>query len=106
MTYTFAELEVSESTFDEIAQKLKDAGYDHAFIDNAIDMHGIGLVKEKPPEPKAPTDFDNYMALINQHGCYSGQVSAGMGEIEVAYTDMRGVSYRARFTNDGKRIPE
>ena len=46
-THTFAELEVSEAVRNEIAEKLRSAGYDHAFVDGAIDMHGIGLVLEK-----------------------------------------------------------
>ena len=44
-TRTFAKLEVSTATYDEIAGKLRAAGYDHAFIDGAIDMHGIGLTR-------------------------------------------------------------
>lgn len=45
-TYTFAELEVSPATYDEIRQLLEEAGYRHAFLDGgAIDMHGIGLVR-------------------------------------------------------------
>lgn len=49
-THTFATLEVSKATYDEIAAKLKAAGYDHAFVKatgkdgEVIDMHGIGLV--------------------------------------------------------------
>lgn len=48
MTHTYAELEVTEPTYNEIAQKLKAAGYDHAFMPekgqrDTIDMHGIGL---------------------------------------------------------------
>lgn len=53
-THTFATLEISTSAFDEIKKKLKDAGYDHAFVeDNVIDMHGIGLIpaSEKSNEP-------------------------------------------------------
>jgi hypothetical protein len=49
-TYTYAELAVSQATYDEIAQKLRAAGYDQAFhtYDNRtiIDMHGIGLVPD------------------------------------------------------------
>lgn len=50
-THTYATLEVSATTYDEIASKLKQAGYDHAFIESpteskpVIDMHGIGLVR-------------------------------------------------------------
>lgn len=48
-TYTYAILEVSEATYKEIYDKLKAAGYTHAFDDRkggetpVIDMHGIGL---------------------------------------------------------------
>lgn len=48
-THTFAELEVSPRTYDEIAVKLRVAGYDHAFVadstNGGIDMHGIGLTR-------------------------------------------------------------
>lgn len=56
MTHTYAELEVSAQTYTEIARKLREAGYDHAFIESGhsvsktIDMHGIGLVVK--PEPR------------------------------------------------------
>jgi len=52
MTHTYAELEVSRATYDEIAQKLREAGYDHVFMPErgretpTIDMHGIGLILE------------------------------------------------------------
>ena len=46
-TYTYVELEVSAAAYDEIAGKLRAAGYDHAFHDHTIDMHGIGLTKAK-----------------------------------------------------------
>lgn len=45
-TRTFATLEVSGAAYDEIAAKLLEADYGHAFIDDAIDMHGIALVRE------------------------------------------------------------
>lgn len=45
-THTYAELEVSAQAYDEIAKLLRDAGYDHVFMDGgAIDMHGIGLTR-------------------------------------------------------------
>jgi hypothetical protein len=49
-THTYAEMEISPAAFDEIAEKLKDAGYGHAFIREegcwpTLDMHGIGLVR-------------------------------------------------------------
>lgn len=45
MTHTLAKLEISAAAFDEIAAKLREAAYDHAFVDGAIDMHGIGLAR-------------------------------------------------------------
>ena len=45
MTHTFSLLEVSHSTYDEIESLLREAGYGHAFIENAIDMHGIALTR-------------------------------------------------------------
>ncbi|MCY4470769.1 MAG: hypothetical protein OXC08_18805 [Thiotrichales bacterium] len=49
-THTFVELAVSDAVYDEIASKLREAGYDHAFVDGAIDMHGIGFVRETKEE--------------------------------------------------------
>ena len=46
-THTYAILEVSAAVYAEIREKLKAAGYDHAFHldDNreVMDMHGIAL---------------------------------------------------------------
>ena len=49
MTHTYVELEVSAAVYDEIAMKLKNAGYAHVFLDNdqVMDMHGIALKKEE-----------------------------------------------------------
>ena len=53
-THTYVTLEVSEMTYAEIAEKLRVAGYDHAFDRNGeIDMHGLALVKEAPRNPEA-----------------------------------------------------
>jgi hypothetical protein len=55
MTYTHVLLEVSQSAYDEIATKLRTAGYDHAFNEHGeIDMHGIALVPADEPPPPAP----------------------------------------------------
>ncbi len=47
MTYTYAILEVSPSTFNEIKSKLEEAGYQEAFHQEdeglLIDMHGMAL---------------------------------------------------------------
>lgn len=46
-TYTFATMEVSQATYDEIAGKLREAGYDHAFVKSddgvLLDMHGVAI---------------------------------------------------------------
>ena len=57
MTYTYAVLEISEAAWAEIAGKLREAGYDHAFHDEfgeaerhrvLVDMHGIALTPARP----------------------------------------------------------
>jgi hypothetical protein len=59
-THTFAELEVTQKTYDEIAGKLREAGYSHAFIDGAIDMAGISLTVS----PEKPCDHSwEYMSI-------------------------------------------
>lgn len=47
ITHTFVELEVSREAYLEIYTLLANAGYHHAFIDGAIDMHGIALTKRE-----------------------------------------------------------
>lgn len=49
-TYTYVELEVSAAAYDEIAGKLRAAGYDHAFQDGTIDMHGLALTRATEEE--------------------------------------------------------
>jgi len=60
MTHTFAELEVSEKAYDEIKALLEAAGYAHAFVDGAINMHGIGLTKP---------NYDDWIAPENTFNC-------------------------------------
>jgi hypothetical protein len=43
MTYTYAILDVSRATYEEVALLLRAAGYDHCFDRDVIDMHGIAL---------------------------------------------------------------
>ena len=65
MNYTYALLAVSESTYNEIAEKLREAGYDQAFHQDAtltslngqvIDMHGIALSLSDEPTPEREDD--------------------------------------------------
>lgn len=45
-THTFAELEVPAAVYDDIADRLRQAGYDHVFLEGgAMDMHGIALTR-------------------------------------------------------------
>jgi hypothetical protein len=65
ITHTFAELEVSEAAYLEIYTLLAQAGYHHAFIDGAIDMHGIALTRKREPETQAP---ERLMAQLMKEG--------------------------------------
>jgi len=52
MTYTYAIMGVSESTYNEIKAKLEAGGYQHALHEDSkgvivLDMHGIALAKEE-----------------------------------------------------------
>jgi hypothetical protein len=48
-THTYVLMEVSKATYDEIANKLRDAGYEHTISDEGeLDLHGIALVIEQP----------------------------------------------------------
>lgn len=50
-TYTYVLLDVSQDTYYEIYDKLREAGYDHCFHKDdgktIIDMHGIALSKQE-----------------------------------------------------------
>lgn len=47
-THTYVTLELSDAAYDEIARKLREASYDHAFnAEGEIDMHGLAVVKAK-----------------------------------------------------------
>lgn len=51
MSHTYAILEVSKETFEEIHKSLKTAGYEHCFHEDrehglVIDMHGVALAQK------------------------------------------------------------
>ena len=61
-THTYAVLDVSAAAYDEIAAKLREAGYEHAFLPERteieglqsergalIDMHGIAIARLDAP---------------------------------------------------------
>jgi hypothetical protein len=53
MTYTYAVLEVSEATYDEIHRLLSEAGYGRACDeDGLISMRGIAIQRGKPTPPE------------------------------------------------------
>jgi hypothetical protein len=69
-THSFAELELSPAAYDEIAGKLREAGYDHAFCENGtIDMHGLGITRPKPKTGVVPSPY-------RPHDCWTETGSA------------------------------
>jgi len=52
-THTYVELELSQSAYEEIARKLREAGYDHCFMHPGpeIDMHGIVVTLAETTAP-------------------------------------------------------
>lgn len=63
MTHTYATMDVSPATFDEIRSKLDAAGYGDQIersgihsTEDLIDMHGIALVRQAEPEPTPHAD--------------------------------------------------
>jgi len=61
MTHTYVILEVTPSTYAEIEEKLRAAGYDHVFTGaggekDVIDMHGIALQRSTPGSPSQRDD--------------------------------------------------
>lgn len=60
-TYTYVILHLSKAAYDEIAHKLKEAQYHHAFHeDGVIDMHGLAVQVE--PEAKGPENEAIYIS--------------------------------------------
>ncbi|PRZ56624.1 hypothetical protein BX589_101274 [Paraburkholderia fungorum] len=71
MTRTVATLEVTERTFQEIADKLRAGGYEHLFMtDGTIDMYGIAIAAA--PQPLGPV----CTCLTNQLGPHYCEVHA------------------------------
>lgn len=74
-THTFAILPVSLATYREIADKLQQAGYDHAIFEDekgshVIDMHGIALeveaaVPTKTREGDQPLPTKNNLPFVH-----------------------------------------
>jgi hypothetical protein len=70
-TNTFAELELSQTAYDEIRKKLEAAGYHHAFMFKGtadgeaptIDMHGIGVTRASGAEEPKGFSLSNCSGL-------------------------------------------
>lgn len=61
MSHTYALLELSYKAYQEIFEKMKAAGYDHAFgYDGEIDMHGIAIVQQSPIDA-----WDSAMCIVS-----------------------------------------
>src|SRR3546814_19413342 len=64
MTYSFATLDISRRAYDEIARKLRAAGYEHAFLkDGLIDMQGIGLQPSSQEGEPREINGSKYIAV-------------------------------------------
>lgn len=65
-TYTIATLELSRTAYEEIAAKLREAGYDHAFDGGLIDMTGIGVLPSKTEDVPTPSYDENSVEDMRQ----------------------------------------
>lgn len=116
MTYTYALLDVSGPTYDEIAAKLRAAEYDHAFHeDGAIDMHGIALVRVTQKENAMADVFEGnpdarqsarvnhpvsrfrstYRALTDDERALHDEIKTKASELEMLYAKVKGGRYNA-----------
>jgi hypothetical protein len=62
-THTYALLPVSKAVFEEVAAKLREAKYFHAFDRGVIDMHGIALEVADEREAGPPYDENERAAF-------------------------------------------
>ena len=86
-THTFALMEVSPSTFEEVREKLAAAGYDHALISEGgklhLDMQGVAFVlQDAPPVERIPRaselEYLRWFVKNADFGPASGEVVALM----------------------------
>ena len=70
MTYTYVTMDVSPAAYEEIKQKLLDAGYHQALHDRegrngfpALDMHGIAITCQPEPKPTPHASSSNRKKL-------------------------------------------
>lgn len=66
-THTIAELELSPAAYDEIKQKLLDADYGHAIMeDGTVDMSGIGVTRGPELESISAADVGDAKGLLGE----------------------------------------
>lgn len=124
MTRTVVALPVSRAAYDEIAELLRTAGYDHVFVapplaattlvtvrEKAINMDGIALITEVPPAKAAgkkyrlvltcaacPEQYDVY----DEKGGQVGYLRLRHGRFSVEYPNIGGeIVYLAAPAGDG-----
>ncbi len=76
-THTYAVLEVERSTFADVRQRLRAAGYEHAFDRDVIDMHGIALRAEtgsaatlKPYQQRVHDERESLQEKVEKLACF------------------------------------
>jgi hypothetical protein len=74
---TYAIMELSQDAYDEISEKLTEAGYDQAFHHDAshgtvIDMHGLAVAVAKPAAREDWTQRAGYAVWSARHGRQCG----------------------------------
>jgi len=112
MTHTYALLEVSPAVYDEIAAKLREAGYEQAFGDNGeLDMHGIAIVRSPTAKAimtiewrKRPTIMDGEVITFSTdfdeaEGIF-GQRFDARGPFEVSASRNAVIVHRAELHSD------
>lgn len=82
MTRTYALLQISAPAFNEIAQRLAQAGYAHAFaVEAVIDMHGIGLSVDPAIKPGDTT--------IDIRSLLSARTKEGLVQVQFGSTSVQ-----------------
>lgn len=94
-THTVAELELSQASYDEIARKLREAGYEHAFgignDEGLIDMQGIGVTRAADPSMHGMS-----YAMCEKKASGNYAVTAGFPTLEEAQAFHQWCCERAR----------
>lgn len=86
-THTYAILEVSAPAYAEIRKLLTDAGYEHAFHDDVVDMHGIAIKANDDTAPHVPlAEIQAESARTNEANGVIAFLVGVIGEIEKAKT--------------------